>query len=93
MGRTSLITTGALLWTFALAAGVASAKPLALVEAKKAGFPASNCQYCHSTAQPKKETFKPDELNERGKFLLMDMQQRNLKAPDLAKLKDYKSEK
>ena len=93
MNRTTIIGIGALLWTSALAAAVASATPQTFVEAKKAGFPATNCQYCHTSPMPKKETFKPDDLNDRGKFLLADMKERNLKTPDLTKLKDYTSEK
>ena len=60
----------------ALAApGASLAQPPTLSEAKKAGFPAKNCQYCHTVALPKKETFKPDtDLNDRGKFLLADME-------------------
>lgn len=65
------------------------ATPPLFVEAKKAGMPVKNCQYCHTVAMPKKEDFKPDELNDRGKFLLTDMQQRKLKAPDIQKLKDF----
>ena len=60
-----------------------------LADAKKAGMPAKNCQYCHTQAMPKKESFKPDELNDRGKFLMTDMQTRNLKKVDLDKLKDF----
>ena len=52
-------------------------------------MPVKNCQYCHTEALPKKETFKPEELNERGKWLQADMKTRNLKEPDMAKLKDY----
>ena len=40
-------------------------------------------------ALPKKETYKPENLNERGKFLLKDMQDRKLKAADMDKLKDF----
>jgi hypothetical protein len=70
--------------------GVSLAQPPALSEAKKAGFPATNCQYCHTVALPKKETFKPDtDLNDRGKFLLADMQKKSLKAPDVQALKEY----
>ena len=60
-----------------------------LADAKKAGMPAKNCQYCHTQATPKKESFKPDELNDRGKFLMTDMQTRNLKKVDIQKLKDF----
>jgi len=74
--------------------GVSSATPQNLAAAKKAGFPATNCQFCHTEALPKKETFKPESsLNDRGKFLLTDMQKRNLKAPDVEKLKDYTGDK
>ena len=65
------------------------ATPQMLAEAKKTGMPAKNCQYCHTESLPKKDTFKPESLNARGKFLLTDMQERKLKAPDLGKLKDF----
>ena len=75
-------------------AGVSLAQPPTLAEAKKAGFPAKNCQYCHTQALPKKETFKPDtDLNDRGKFLLADMQKRDLKKPDVQVLKEYSEKK
>ena len=67
----------------------ALASPKTLADAKKAGFPTTSCQYCHTEALPKKETFTPASLNERGKFLLEDEQKRNLKAPDPAALKNY----
>ena len=84
-------------WTTAISVGlvgvwvgVAGATPQFLTDAKKAGMPVKNCQYCHTEAVPKKETFKPDSsLNDRGKFLLTDMQERKLKTPDLNKLKDF----
>ena len=79
---------GALL-SLGVAIGSAWGSPDMLAAAKKAGMPAKNCQYCHTQAVPKKETFKPEELNDRGKFLLADMQQRSLKKPDLEKLKDF----
>jgi len=67
----------------------ALATPQLMSEAKKAGVPAANCQYCHTEALPKKETFKPESLNDRGKFLMADQQKRSLKAPDPAALKDF----
>jgi hypothetical protein len=70
-------------------AGISSATPPILAEAKKAGLPATNCQYCHTEAMPKKDTFKPDALNDRGKFLMSDMQKRNATTPDLKALKEY----
>jgi len=68
--------------------GVASATPKMLADAKKAGVPATNCQYCHTEAAPKKETYKAENLNDRGKFLLKDKETRNLKAVDVGKLKE-----
>ena len=74
-----------------LTAGVVAAHATSnlLTEVKKAGMPAKNCQYCHTEALPKKDTFKPESLNDRGKFLASDMKARNLKAPDVGKLKDF----
>ena len=80
---------GVLGFTLVAGVGVAEATPQMLSEAKKAGMPVKSCQYCHTEALPKKETFKPENLNERGKFLMQDMQDRKLKAPDLGKLKAY----
>jgi hypothetical protein len=79
----------AVLVSLGIGAGFASATSAMLVEAKKAGMPAKNCQYCHTEAMPKKETFKPEGLNDRGKFVAADMKQRKLKAPDYAKLKEF----
>ena len=67
-----------------LAALPAGATPQMLSQAKAAGMPAKNCQYCHTVAMPKKEGFKPDELNERGKWLVSEK--------DKQKAKDIKGE-
>jgi len=64
------VVSGALLSL--LASVPAGATPQMVSQAKAAGFPAQNCQYCHTMAMPKKEGFKPDELNERGKWLLSE---------------------
>ena len=64
------VASGALLSL--LASVPAGATPQMVSQAKAAGFPAQNCQYCHTVAMPKKEGFKPDELNERGKWLLSE---------------------
>jgi hypothetical protein len=66
---------------------LASSKTLS--DAKKAGLPAKNCQYCHTEAMPKKDTFKPEDLNDRGKFLVDDQKKRNLKQPDVKALKNF----
>jgi len=73
----------------AVAAGPAMAEPAMMKQAKEAGLPAQNCQYCHTTKLPKKETFKPEELNERGKWLAAEKKKRNAPKPDAAWLKEY----
>jgi hypothetical protein len=93
MNRKTVMGIGALLVTSGMAAGTALGTPQVFMQAKNSGLPANNCQYCHSDAVPKKETFTPAELNDRGKFLLDDMKQRNLTAPDVGKLKEYKGAK
>ena len=74
----------------AIPLGIAVADPQLMVKAKQAGFPAQNCQYCHSTALPKKETFKPEDLNERGKWLVAEKTKRNAQAVSVDWLKEYK---
>jgi hypothetical protein len=76
-----------------VAIGAALASPQMVAAAKKAGLPATNCQYCHTDAVPKKDTFKPEALNDRGKFLLDDKKARNLKAVDVGKLKEFTEKK
>ena len=59
-------------------------------QAKEAGFPATNCQYCHNEKLPKKgETTH----NERGKWLIAEKAKRNAKEVDGAWLKDYPGDK
>ena len=89
MTRTIRILVGGALLSVALPGGAAVANPEMLMDAIKAGLPAKNCQYCHTEATPVKETFKPDALNDRGKFVRTDMQARKLKAADMQKLKEF----
>lgn len=83
------LVAGALVASLGVGTGMALASAPMVGKAKSAGMPAKNCQYCHTEALPKKETFNPEGLNDRGKWLLADMKTRNLKEPDIAKLKDY----
>jgi hypothetical protein len=53
------------LWTIP-----ADATPELFAEARKQGLPAQNCQYCHVSQVPQKDKYKPDDLNERGKWLM-----------------------
>lgn len=67
----------------------AAASPPMIAKAKESGFPVQNCQYCHTSKLPKKETFKPEELNERGKWLVSEKEKTKAKAVDVQWLKDY----
>jgi hypothetical protein len=81
------VASGALLSV--LMAVPAFATPQMVSQAKAAGFPAQNCQYCHTVAMPKKEGFKPDELNERGKWLLSERDKQGAKDVKVDWLKNY----
>ena len=72
-----------------LAALPAGATPQMLSQAKAAGMPAQNCQYCHTVAMPKKEGFTPDELNERGKWLVSEKDKQKAKDIKGDWLKNY----
>ncbi|PWU21029.1 MAG: hypothetical protein C5B48_11750 [Candidatus Rokuibacteriota bacterium] len=50
----------AVLWT---AASPAHATPQLFSQAKGSGMPVKNCQYCHVSAMPKKDGFKPDSVH------------------------------
>jgi hypothetical protein len=65
-------------WTVA---SPAHATPQLFSQAKSSGMPVKNCQYCHVSAVPKKETFKPEDLNPRGKWLLDEKDK--TKSPDV----------
>ena len=67
----------------------AAATPQLFAEAKKAGLPVKNCQYCHTVATPKKETFKPEQLNDRGKWLVAEKDQQKAAEIKASWLKNY----
>jgi hypothetical protein len=69
--------------------GLVSADPKLMAAAKAAGLPAQSCQYCHTEALPKKETFKPESLNERGKWLVEEKKKQNAQDVDVSWLKNY----
>ena len=68
--------------------GLATAKGLWVKQSKDLGLPAQNCQYCHTDKMPKKDTFKVEELNDRGKWLMAEKDKRKAEI-DLSWLKDY----
>jgi hypothetical protein len=59
-------------------------------QAKEAGFPATNCLYCHNEKLPKKGEATH---NDRGKWLIAEKAKRNAKEVDGAWLKDYPGDK
>jgi hypothetical protein len=81
-GAASMIVIG-------LGAASAMAEPAMIKQAKEAGLPVQNCQYCHTEKVPKKETFKPEELNARGKWMLAEKEKRKASKSDPAWLKEY----
>ena len=89
MNRVTTIVAASTTLLSALAAGQVAAHPQMVSEAKKQGFPAQNCQYCHVSKAPTKSTYKPDDLNDRGKWMMTEKEK--LKAKDVKAdwLKDY----
>jgi hypothetical protein len=59
-------------------------------KAKKLGFSAENCLYCHNEKLPKKGAVT---LNDRGKWLVAEKDKRKPKEVDPAWLKDYPGDK
>ena len=88
-----LTSTAAITLLLSAAAAPVSATPQMLSQAKNAGLPAKNCQYCHTSAVPKKETFKPEDLNERGKWLVSEKDKQKSKDVKGDWLKGYPGSK
>jgi hypothetical protein len=88
MHRMSVSTTTVLFVLVAFVAPALAGAPM-MVKAKQAGYPAQNCQYCHVSKLPKKEDFKPEDLNERGKWLADQKQKQSAKEVNVEWLKDY----
>jgi hypothetical protein len=89
MAHSKLVTLASMALLTAVAAVPAAATPQMIKQAKDAGLPAQNCQYCHVPAVPKKEGFKPEDLNERGKWLLMEKDKQKAKEVKAEWLKNY----
>jgi hypothetical protein len=85
--RDVVLAALALLWTAVPV--TAHATPQMLSQAKGAGMPVKNCQYCHVAAVPKKDTFKPEDLNERGRWLLGEKDKMKAKDVNAEWLKNY----
>jgi hypothetical protein len=74
-----LITAASMALVCVTAAAPVGAEPKTFKEAKDMGLPVQNCQYCHVSKIPKKETFKVDDLNDRGKWLVAEKDKRKSK--------------
>ena len=90
MTTTRIVASTLLVFATAVPAG---ATPQFFADAKKAGLPAKNCQYCHTVAMPKKETFKPEQLNDRGKWLVAEKEKEKAADIKASWLKNYHPEK
>jgi hypothetical protein len=89
MNSTTLLGAGCAALLAAASAGPAAATPQLFSEAKKEGMPVQSCQYCHVSKLPKKESFKPDDLNERGKWLAAEKDKQKAKDVKADWLKSY----
>ena len=89
MAHSKFVAFTSMVLLSAVATVPATATPQMVKQAKDAGFPAKNCQYCHTVAMPKKEGFKPDELNDRGKWLLSEKDKQKAKDVKPEWLKNY----
>jgi hypothetical protein len=89
MNRVATFVAASTILLGALAASPAAAHPNLVAEAKKAGMPAQNCQYCHVSKVPSKSTYKPEDLNERGKWMMTEKEKKQAKDVMAEWLKDY----
>jgi len=89
MMRSATMSAIATALAVVIAVPPAVANPPLVAKAKAGGYPAQNCQYCHVTKLPKKDDFKTEDLNERGKWLLSEKDKRKAKEVGVDWLKDY----
>jgi len=78
-----------ILTAFVLAAGAVPSHATMPIQkaAKEAGYPATNCLYCHNEKLPVKG--KAVSHNERGTYLVKQKEAKKAKAVDVAWLKDF----
>ena len=69
-----------------LSTAPASATSQLFSEAKTQGLPAQNCQYCHVSKMPQKNSY---ELNDRGKWLMTEKDKQGAKDVKTDWLKEY----
>ena len=78
-----------ILTAFVLVAGAAPSHATMPIQkaAKEAGYPATNCLYCHNEKLPVKG--KAVSHNERGTYLVKQKEAKKAKEVDVAWLKDF----
>ena len=87
MRKLGVVVGVAVVGTWLLGTGTASATMALQKKAKEAGFEATSCLYCHNEKLPKKgETTH----NDRGKFLIDQKAKNKAAEVDVNWLKDYK---
>ena len=89
MTLTALASIAGVSILVSILAGPVLASPQLIAKAAEKGFPAKNCQYCHVSAVPMKDTFKRDDLNERGKWLAAEKDKQKATSVDVDWLKSY----
>ena len=55
----------------------------------KRGLPAQNCRYCHVSRAPQKDSYKPEDLNDRGKWLMTAKDKQGAKDVKADWLREY----
>jgi hypothetical protein len=90
MRWTALVSmAGVTIFIGSMVAGPAVAGAPLIGKAKEKGYPAKSCQYCHVSTMPKKDTYKPEDLNERGKWLMSEKDKQKAKDVKAEWLKNY----
>ena len=92
MNRFVLVVAASVILSHMVSGIPAAANPpmlKAAKDAKDAGYPAQNCQYCHLSKTPKKEGWKLDDLNERGKWLATEKDKQKVPAVKIEWLGNY----
>ena len=89
MNRITALVAAAMALLGVFGTSPAAATSQLLLDARKQGMPAQNCQYCHVSKTPTKSTYKPEDLNERGKWLVTEKGKQNAKDVKVEWLKEF----
>jgi hypothetical protein len=89
MNRMTLLVAASAALAGCMWTAPSSATPELFSEAMKQGLPAQGCQYCHVSQMPQKGTYKPEDLNDRGKWLMTTKDKQQAKDVKAEWLKQY----